>query len=102
MEKMPFQPGMTGSVSRAARMLTPAAPARMADTDVAITDSDSASLAGATITLTNPQTGDQLLAGAMPAGITASVAGNVVTLSGAATLAAYQTALQAITVQNTT
>jgi hypothetical protein len=74
----------------------------VADTDVSITDSNSTNLTGATITLMNPQTGDQLLAGSMPAGITATVSGNVVTLSGTATLASYQTALEAVTFQNTT
>ncbi len=53
----------------------------IADADIAITDVDNATLTGATITLTNAQTGDVLAAGSMPAGITASVVGNVVTLS---------------------
>ena len=73
----------------------------LADTDITLTDSDSANLTGATITLTNSQAGDQLLAGAMPPGITANVAGNVVTLSGSASLASYRTALQAVSFQNT-
>ena len=72
------------------------------DTDVTVTDVDSANLTGATITLTNAQAGDLLAAGAMPAGITAAVVGNVVTLSGAASLANYQTAIRAITFANTT
>ena len=69
----------------------------IADTDLAIGDADNATLTGATITLTNAQTGDVLAAGSMPAGITASVVGNVVTLSGSASLADYQTAIRAIT-----
>jgi hypothetical protein len=73
----------------------------IADTDISITDVDSTTLAGATITLTNAQTGDVLAAGSMPAGITATVSGNVVTLSGSATLAAYQTAIRTITFANT-
>jgi surface adhesion protein len=73
----------------------------IADTDISITDVDSATLSSATITLTNAQAGDVLAAGAMPAGITASVSGNVVTLSGAASLAAYQTAIRAVTYANT-
>jgi hypothetical protein len=73
----------------------------IADTDVSITDVDSATLASATITLTNAQAGDVLAAGAMPAGITASVSGNVVTLTGSASLAAYQTAIRAVTFANT-
>jgi hypothetical protein len=71
------------------------------DTDISITDVDSTTLASATVTLTNAQAGDVLAAGGMPAGITASVSGNVVTLTGTASLAAYQTALRAITFANT-
>ncbi|PKO91950.1 MAG: hypothetical protein CVU15_10250, partial [Betaproteobacteria bacterium HGW-Betaproteobacteria-1] len=69
----------------------------IADTDISITDADSTNITQATITLTNAQVGDVLAAGTMPAGITASVVGNVVTLSGTATLADYQTAIQAVT-----
>ena len=42
-----------------------------------------------------------LAAGSMPAGITASVVGNTVTLTGAATLANYQAAIRAITYATT-
>ena len=73
----------------------------IADADIAITDVDSTTLTGATITLTNAQAGDVLAAGALPSGITAVVAGNVVTLSGAASLANYQTAIRAITFAST-
>jgi Ca2+-binding RTX toxin-like protein len=73
----------------------------IADADVTITDVDSANITGATITLTNPKAGDVLAAGSLPAGITATVSGNVLTLSGSATLADYQTAIQAITFNNT-
>ncbi|MDB5900935.1 MAG: thrombospondin, partial [Ramlibacter sp.] len=73
----------------------------IADIDIAITDVDSANLTGATITLTNAQAGDVLAAGAMPAGITASVVGNVVTLSGSATPTNYQAAIRAITYAST-
>ncbi len=73
----------------------------IADTDVTITDTNSANLTGATVTLVNAQPGDVLIAGAMPGGITATVSGNVVTLSGTASLAAYQTALRAISFDNT-
>ena len=73
----------------------------IADTDVLITDGDSSNITKATITLTNAQAGDVLAAGVLPAGITASIVGNVVTLSGSATLANYQTAIRAITFANT-
>ncbi|MBE7416662.1 MAG: tandem-95 repeat protein [Ideonella sp.] len=69
----------------------------IADADVAISDADSSTLTGATITLTNPQAGDVLAAGSLPAGITATVLGNVVTLSGAASLADYQSAIRSVT-----
>jgi large repetitive protein len=73
----------------------------IADTDIAITDVDSTNLASATITLTNAQAGDVLAAGGMPPGITATVVGNVVTLTGSASLASYQTAIRAITYSST-
>ncbi|MGI9275888.1 MAG: DUF4347 domain-containing protein, partial [Endozoicomonas sp.] len=73
----------------------------VADTDVAITDADDTNIESATITLTNNQAGDVMAAGAMPTGITATVVGNTVTLSGSASLADYQTALQAVTFENT-
>ncbi|MEW6134068.1 MAG: VCBS domain-containing protein, partial [Pseudomonadota bacterium] len=73
----------------------------IADTDISITDVDSATLSGATITLTNAQAGDVLNVGTLPGGITYSVSGNVVTLSGTASLADYQTAIRAVTFENT-
>lgn len=74
------------------------------DTDVLITDADSTNLQGATVVLTNPQAGDTLNIGTLPAGITATLSadGNTITLSGSATLAAYQDALRAITFQSKT
>jgi Ca2+-binding RTX toxin-like protein len=74
----------------------------IADTDIRITDIDSTNLTGATITLTNAQAGDVLATGVLPGGITASIVGNVVTLSGTSSLANYQTAIQAITFAHTT
>ena len=75
-------------------------PVAIADTDTLITDADSTTLASATITLTNPQAGDLLAAlGALPGGITASSYNSstgVITLSGPASLADYETALEAI------
>jgi len=73
----------------------------IADSDIKVTDVDSASLASATITLTNAKSGDLLTVGTLPAGITANVVGNVITLSGAASLASYETAIRAITFSNT-
>ncbi len=75
------------------------------DTDVLITDSDDTELTSATVTLTNPDTDDVLVfSGTPPAGITASAynAGTgILTLTGTASLAAYQTALRQITFDNT-
>ena len=73
------------------------------DTDVLITD-DGTELTSATVTLTNHDTDDVLVAGALPPGITASAydsATGILTLTGTASLAAYQTALQQITFDNT-
>ena len=75
-------------------------PVAIADTDTLITDTDSTTLASATITLTDPQAGDLLAApGALPGGITASSYNpgtGILTLSGVASLADYETALEAI------
>ena len=72
----------------------------VADTDVSITDADSTTIQSATITIAiNRQSGDVLIAGALPAGITASSYNpftGVITLSGAASLADYQTALRQV------
>jgi hypothetical protein len=76
------------------------APVAIADADIGIADTDSPTLAGATVTLTNAQTGDALSVGLLPGGITSSIVGNVVTLAGTASLADYQTAIRAITFAN--
>ncbi|MDK9703948.1 MAG: tandem-95 repeat protein [Sulfuritalea sp.] len=73
---------------------------RIADLDDVVSDVDSANLSGATVTLTNVQVGDVLAAGTLPSGISAAIAGNVVTLSGSASVADYQAALQAVTFTN--
>jgi large repetitive protein len=78
------------------------------DTDVVITN-PIGTIQSTTVTLTNAQTGDQLLvngstatSGTLAGGISYTIAGNVITLSGAATAANYAAALQAITFRNTT
>ena len=76
----------------------------IADLDDVITDVDNTNLTAATVTLSNWQTNDVLTVGGLPSGITAVISGannNIVTLSGSATLANYQTALQAISFNNT-
>ncbi|MDI1341020.1 VCBS domain-containing protein [Polaromonas sp.] len=80
-------------------------PVKIADSDVLITDVDNTNLTGATVTLTNWFTGDVLSTAGIPGGlgITAVISGannNIVTLSGASSLANYQTALNAITFTN--
>ena len=76
----------------------------IADTDVTVTDVDNTTVALATITLTNPQSSDLLsVNGSLPGGIAASsydAGTGVLTLSGSATLAAYQTALHQIEFTN--
>ncbi|WP_290877161.1 Calx-beta domain-containing protein, partial [Aquabacterium sp.] len=75
---------------------------RISDLDIKVTDADSTQLTGATVKLLNPQAGDVLtLAESLPSGITATISGGVVTLTGAASLAAYQTAIHAIAFSNT-
>ncbi len=70
-----------------------------------ITDADDTNIESATITLTNAQLGDLLVAGVLPFGITASAynpATGLITLSGSSSLANYQAAIRAITFSNTT
>ena len=78
-------------------------PVAIVDTDVLIIDSDSPTLASATVTLTNPQTDDLLVFnGTPPVGISVSGSGTaVIILTGSASPAAYQTALRQITFNNT-
>ena len=73
------------------------------DTDVLITDSDDTELTSATVTLTNPQALDSLtFNGPAPGSIIVSGLGtSVITLTGAASAADYQTALLQITFNTT-
>ena len=74
----------------------------VADTDMVIADPDG-TIASATVTLTNPKAGDVFtIVGSLPAGITAVIAGNTVSLSGTATPAQYQLAIQAVRFGNST
>ena len=75
-----------------------ATPVAIAAADDKISD-DGTTISSATITISNLVAGDLLTAGALPSGITASAYNSgtgTITLSGVATLAQYQTALQAI------
>jgi hypothetical protein len=74
--------------------------AALSDLDLSITDPDSTTLVGAVVTLANAQVGDVLVVGSLPAGITAVVSGNTVTLSGNASVADYEAALRAISFDN--
>jgi VCBS repeat-containing protein len=78
-------------------------PVSIADGDNRIRDAESTNMQSATVTLTNAQAGDVLLAAGMPPGITASVdaTGTIVTLSGNASSAAYEAALRAVQFSNT-
>ncbi|WP_407314151.1 retention module-containing protein [Pseudomonas sp. nanlin1] len=73
--------------------------------NVHISDIDSSKVTGATVTLTNPLSGDQLLAPSSVGGIsiTSSTVNGalVLTLSGSGTAAQYEAALKAITFNNT-
>ncbi|MBL8504626.1 MAG: tandem-95 repeat protein, partial [Rhodocyclaceae bacterium] len=75
-------------------------PVSVADIDISVLDPDMV-ITGATITLTNAQAGDFFVAGTLPVGISASIAGNVVTLSGSSTPADYQAAIRAINFDTT-
>ena len=78
-------------------------PVAVVDTDVLITDSDDTTLTSATATLTNGDPlGSLTFNGAAPGGISVFGSGtHLITLTGTASLAAYQTALQQITYNNT-
>ena len=78
-------------------------PVAIADADIHLADADSTTLHGAVITLTNPQADDVLLTSGLPAGISVvpGGGGTVVTLTGEASLAAYEAAISAIRFDNT-
>lgn len=97
------RPAAAPSVNYATSFVENGTPVAIASGPV-VTDEDGG-LVSARIVLTNAQNGDELAVGALPAGITAttdlSVAGQIaVILTGAATLAAYQAAIQAISFAN--
>jgi hypothetical protein len=89
----------------AAVFLIGAGGVQIADADIQITDADDTQMERMTVTLTNPQAGDQLIVNSsgLPAGITVdpgSTASNIV-LIGTASIAAYQTAVQQVLFNNT-
>jgi len=80
-------------------------PISIGDTDVLITDADDTNIESATITLTNAQAGDVLDVSGV-AGLTTNVDTSVsgvitVTVTGSASLADYQSAIEAVTFNNT-
>ena len=79
------------------------APAVAVAPGLAVTDVDSADLAGATITVTDYVAGEDVLSFADQGGITGSwdAATGTLTLTGVATLAAYETALRSVAYANT-
>ena len=95
----------TGTTGFAATFTENAGGVAIADVDVLIADADDANMERATLTLTNAQTGDQLLVNnaALPAGITVSSASTATTivLTGSATIADYQTALRQVSFNST-
>jgi hypothetical protein len=73
----------------------------LVDAGVTVTDADSANLASATVTITNPQDGaSEVLAAGACAGIIVTPGVNSLALSGSATVAAYQTCFQSVTYNN--
>ncbi|MGD8312773.1 MAG: choice-of-anchor J domain-containing protein, partial [Gammaproteobacteria bacterium] len=76
----------------------------VADTDTVISDADSSTLGSATITITNPTANDDLFVnGSLPAGITIDAASTSINLilTGSASLADYQTAIETVAFNNT-
>ncbi|WP_208109926.1 DUF5801 repeats-in-toxin domain-containing protein [Dongia mobilis] len=81
-------------------------PVAIASVLSSVTDADSANMASASIVLTNAKANDVLAVGALPAGITSnintSVPGQItVTLTGPASKAAFEQAIEAVTFNNT-
>lgn len=77
----------------------------ISDTDTNIRNYDATNIQSATIVLTNAKSGDSLTVGTLPSGITGSVNTSTpgvitVTLTGSSSAANYQTAIHAITFQN--
>ncbi|MCU7880520.1 MAG: retention module-containing protein [Candidatus Thiodiazotropha sp. (ex Lucinoma aequizonata)] len=72
----------------------------IANNNVAIVDVDDENIESATIVLTNPQASDVLVVSGLPNGITATVIGSTVTLTGTAALSSYEQALQVIRFSN--
>lgn len=77
----------------------------VADTDRTIVNYDATTIQSATIVLTNAQAGDVLAIGTLPGGITGTVntgtPGQItVTLTGASSIANYQSAISAVTFSN--
>ena len=62
----------------------------------AVSLSDASSLNRVTVTLTDARSGDELVIGSLPAGITAARAGTSIVLTGVASAADYQAAVRAI------
>ncbi|NJS13814.1 MAG: tandem-95 repeat protein [Sphingopyxis sp.] len=80
---------------------------RIVDTDTTITN-PVGNVTSSTVTLTNAQAGDQLLvngsaaaSGTLAGGISYTITGNVIQLTGSATAASYQAALGAISFRST-
>ncbi|WP_194943061.1 S-layer family protein [Limnohabitans sp. 2KL-27] len=77
-------------------------PAMQVAPAVSLSDIDSTLLSGAVVRITNAQAGDALSFTAIASNpVTGSYVNGVLTLTGAATLAQYQAAVQAVTFQNT-
>jgi RTX calcium-binding nonapeptide repeat (4 copies) len=102
--RIDFQKPATTAVHYATTFTEDGAPIPIASMP-AIADSDSTNMVSARIVLTNAKALDVLSVGALPLGITASVVNSAgaitVNLNGSASLAAYQTAIQAVRFVNT-
>ena len=87
--------------SAGALAFTEGDPATAIDTGVTVTDTDSTNLTGATVRITGGfAAGQDVLALPAQADISGSFSGDTLTLTGTATVAAYQAALRAVTYAN--
>ncbi len=98
--------GSSGGVNYATNYVATGSFTAIAAANATVTDADNATLASATVVLTNAQTNDVLaISGALPGGITANIDTAVanqitVTLSGPASTADFQAALKQVVFAN--
>jgi large repetitive protein len=96
----PINTAPTVNITSSSLLYNENAGALAIDTAIGVSDPDSVTLTGATITLTNFVAGQDTLSFANQSGISGSFNAGVLTLTGSSAIANYQTALRSITYTN--